>query len=168
MISTYQSPIGSKAATAIRGRILIACEDEPIAGELVAVLKQASLRSERAIDFEAACKLLKSGKFQVVFATPGFPGGSWEKLMNFARGTGQGVAFVIVARSFDLGDWGNCLKNGAFEVLDSISEISRASEVARQAFSAEVASMGKDSERREIVDLHDLSPFNAKFPEITT
>jgi DNA-binding NtrC family response regulator len=168
MISTYQSPLGSKAAPAVRGRILIACEDESIAHELVAVFKQANRGSEQAMNFKTACKLLKSGRFQVVFATPGIPGGCWEKLMDFVRYAGQPVPFVIVARSFDLSDWGNCLHNGAFEVLDSISEISKAGEVAMQAFSAAHASVGQVSAQRKSVELHDLSAFNAKYPEITT
>jgi DNA-binding NtrC family response regulator len=168
MISTYQTPKRSKIAPAVRGRILLACEDILIAGELAAVFGRANLRSERAMDFKSACKLLKSGRFQVAFATPGVPGGSWEKLMDFARDTGQAVLFVIVARSFDLSDWGNCLKKGAFDVLDSISEISKAGEVAMQAFSAAHASVGQVSAQRKSVELHDLSAFNAKYPEITT
>jgi DNA-binding NtrC family response regulator len=141
---------------------LIVCEDGQIADELLEVLKKADLRSELAMDFRSACKLLKTGNFQVVFTTPGVPGGSWEKLMEFVRGNGETISFVIVARSFDLSDWANCLKNGAFEVLDSMSEISRAGEVAVKAFSATWAIAGQKSTQRELVDTSAL--FRAKMP----
>jgi DNA-binding NtrC family response regulator len=165
MINTYRSPTRSKTESPFKGRVLIACEDGRVADELVKILKTTNLRSERARDFTSACKSLKTGKFQVVFATPGVPGGSWEKLVDFAHGNGQAPSFVIVARSFDLRDWANCLKNGAFEVLDSISEIARAGEVAMQAFSAAFAVARQGSAQQEIVELHDLSPFNDKYPE---
>jgi DNA-binding NtrC family response regulator len=152
MISTYQIPLRSNAPSASKGRILIACENGQIADELAEVLKRAKLRSEQAVDFTSACKLLKTGKFQVVFTTPGIPGGSWEKLMEFGRGSGKTLSFVIVARSFDLSDWAECLKNGAFEVIDSISEISGAGEVAVNASSAARAIAGQESTRREIVE----------------
>jgi DNA-binding NtrC family response regulator len=157
MVSTYQSPLRSKAPSASKGRILIACEDGQVAEELVEVLRRANLKSERAMDFTSACKLLKTGKFQVIFTTPGVPGGTWEKLMEFGRGSGKDLSFVVVARSFDLSDWANCLKNGAFEVLDSISEISSAGEVAMNAFLAAKAIAGRKSTRRVVVELPDLS-----------
>ncbi|HTC62004.1 MAG TPA: hypothetical protein VK709_04120 [Candidatus Saccharimonadales bacterium] len=170
MISTYQSPTRSKPTSTFKakGRVLIACEDSQAADELVAILKKANLRPEWAKDFTSACKLLKTGKFHVVFATPRVSGDSWQKLMDFARGRGQALSFVIVARSFDLSDWASCLKYGAFEVLDSISEISRVGDVATQALSAAWALAGQASERHEIMELHDLTPFNAECPEVAT
>jgi DNA-binding NtrC family response regulator len=172
MMSTCESPTRSKPVArftpTFKGRVLIACEDVQVADELVEVLKSTHLRLERAVNFTSACKLLKTGKFQVVFATPRIPGGSWKKLMDFAYSRGQTVSFVVVARSFDLSDWANCLKNGAFEVLDLVRELSRASDVAMQAFSAAWAIAGLESRRPEILELHDFSPFRAKYPEVAT
>ncbi len=168
MISTCQSPTGAKTGSTFQGRVLIACGDGQVADELVEILKTTNLRSERAMDFKSACKLLKTRKFRVVFATPDVRGGPWEKLMDFARSSGQALSFVIVARSFDMSDWANCLRNGAFEVLDSASEISRAGEVAMQALSAAFAVARQESARPETVELHELTPFRAKYPEVAT
>jgi DNA-binding NtrC family response regulator len=170
MISTCQSPSRSKTAPTFKnkGRVLIACEDGEVGDGLVEVLKTKNLKAERAVDFTSACKLLKTGKFQVVFATPRVPGGSWEKLLDFAHSKAQALAFVIVARSFDLSDWGNCLKNGAFEVLDSVSEISRAGEVAMQAISAAWATAGHEATLPGMLELHDLSPFSANCSKVET
>ena len=170
MISTLQSPIRSKPVSRstpkFKGRVLIVSEDGQVADELLTVLKRANLRSERARDFTSACKLLKTGKFQVIFATPRIPGGSWEKLRAFVESRGQALSFVIVARSYDLSDWGNCLKNGAFEVLDSISEISRAGDVAMQAFTAEWTIAKQESAQPELLQMHDLAAFSAQYPEV--
>jgi DNA-binding NtrC family response regulator len=149
-----------------KGRILIVCDDPQVSEELLIALKSANLRPERAADFTSACKLLKSGKFQVVFATPRVPGGSWDKLMNFARSRYQALPFVVVARSFDMSDWANCLKNGAFEVLDSVNEISKAAEIATQAVSASWKIAEHEPIPQAIVKLHDLSAIGVKHPEV--
>jgi DNA-binding NtrC family response regulator len=170
MISTFQSPNSSKTASTFKNktRVLIACEDGEVGDGLVEVLKTTSLKAERAVDFTSACKLLKTGKFQVVFATPRVSGGSWEKLLDFAHSKAQALSFVIVARSFDLNDWGNCLKNGAFEVLDSACEISRAGEVAMHAISATWAMAGHESTQPGILELNDLSTFSSNCSKAET
>ena len=172
MISTYRSPIRSRSASTLTSTskplVMIACEDGQVAEDLVAVVKRANLRSVWAKDLTSACKLLKTGTFQVIFATPRVSGDSWQRLMDFALSRSQTPSFVIVARSFDLSDWANCLKNGAFEVLDSISEISRAGEVATQALSAARTLAGQEFTQQEIPELHDFKPFRAQYPEAAT
>ncbi len=116
-----------------RSRVLIACDDDLLAGELQITLHSAGLKSARTTSVRTARKHVGSGNFLVVFTVPILPDGSWPNLLEFARSRNLAPAFVVIARSFDLHEWGESFRNGAFDVLDALSEIPKAPEVASQA-----------------------------------
>ncbi len=130
-------------------RVLIAHDDHSIARKLGYIFRTAHLNSERVKTVRAACESLQSGRFQVVFAAPALCDGAWHQISDFAKGCKLAPPIVVVARAFDLQDWGESLKRGAFDVLDILNEIPKAAEMARQAFSSTVLP--------NLTNHHDLS-----------
>jgi hypothetical protein len=45
----------------------------------------------------------------------------------------RGLRDILVAKNFDLGQWGQAIDDGALEVLDAVRELPRAIEVAKCA-----------------------------------
>jgi DNA-binding NtrC family response regulator len=120
-----------------RARILIVCNNEVDADGLRAVLREAGLASQSARTITAACDLARSGGFQVVFCTPYLEDGSWRRLIDLAHYHDLGFEVVLLARTFSDKEWAEALQEGAFDVLDALSDLARAAEVARSAAGAD-------------------------------
>jgi DNA-binding NtrC family response regulator len=125
----------SKPRGSAKPRILIACDDLATAELLRIIFLASNFNSQPAKDFEDACKCARSGRFQVVFTASTLGDRSWRQLFEFAKSCDPAIAFVVMARSFDLQDWGESLRMGAFDVLNLMREIPNVAKVASQAFS---------------------------------
>ena len=117
-------------------RILIVCEKDFDSDRLKTVFQQAGLASESADNVAAACESAKSGRFGVIFSSPFAGDGSWTQLIEVARRSNLSFEIVLLARTFDLNQWVEALQVGAFDVLDVLSDLRQAAEVAQRAFSA--------------------------------
>jgi len=113
-------------------RILVVCEDAD-AERLKTVLQEAGFISEIARSMTEGCEAAKSGRFQVVVSTPLLNDGSWRRLIDIANHYDLGFEVVLGTRNFDLHDWAEAMKDGAFEVFDILSELPRAVETIRTA-----------------------------------
>jgi len=114
-------------------RILITCEDQFTRELLTKVLQEAGLISESARSMTEACGVAKSGRFQVVISTPTLSDGSWERLISIAHHFDLGFEVVLWARNFDLMEWSEALREGAFDVLDATRELPKTAEVMKRA-----------------------------------
>ncbi len=114
-------------------RILIVCDENSDTDRLKTVLQQAGFVSECAESITAGCEAAKSGRFQVVVSTPLLRDGSWRRLTDIANHYDLGFEVVLWARNFDLAEWIEALKDGAFDVLDAMCEPPKAVEVAKRA-----------------------------------
>jgi DNA-binding NtrC family response regulator len=114
-------------------RILIVCEDDSDTERLKTILQKAGFVSECAKSITAGCEAAKSGRFQVVVSTPLLRDGSWRRLTDIANHYDLGFEVILWARTFDLAEWGEALKEGAFDVLDALCEVPRAVEAIKTA-----------------------------------
>ncbi len=114
-------------------RILIVCEDTSDTERLKGVLREEGFASECARSITAGCEAAKSGRFQVVVSTPLLRDGSWRRLTDIANHFDLGFEVVLWARNFDLPDWVEALKEGAFDVLDAMCEQPKAVEATKRA-----------------------------------
>src|SRR5712664_1430651 len=114
-------------------RILIVCDDNSDTDRLSTVLQEAGFGSEFAKSITAGCEAAKSGRFQVVVSTPLLRDGSWRRLADIANHNDLGFEVVLWARNFDLAEWVEALKEGAFDVLDALCELPRAVETVKIA-----------------------------------
>lgn len=114
-------------------RILIVCDDNSDMDRLKTVLQEAGFVSECAKSITAGCEAAKSGRFQVVVSTPLLRDGSWRRLTDIANHYDLGFEVVLWARNFDLAEWVEALKDGAFDVLDAKCEPPKAVEATRRA-----------------------------------
>src|SRR6266481_1430871 len=76
---------------------------------------------------------LRGSQIQVVVSTPRMWDGSWRRLADIANHYDLGFEVVLWARSFDLLEWTEALKEGAFDVLDAMCEQPRAVEGTKSA-----------------------------------
>src|SRR5260370_1087252 len=116
--------------------IVMVCDDDSDAERLKATLQEAGFVSEGAKSIAAGCEAAKSGRFQVVVSTPLLRDGSWRRLADIANHYDLGFEVVLWARNFDLAEWVEALKEGAFDVLDALCELPRAVEVVKIALRA--------------------------------
>jgi len=103
-------------------RILIVCDDESDTELLNIALRKAGLASECTKSIAAGCEAAKSGRFQVVVSKPLLSDGSWRRLIDISNHYDLGFEVVLWARNFDLPDWTEAMKDGAFDVLDARGE----------------------------------------------
>ena len=125
-----------KVTLAQEPQILIACDDDAVAYQLQTILRAARLESLSTKSLVTACYFAQCGRFPVIFTVPTLNDGSWRRLIDVSRHSRSAPAVVVVARSFDINEWGESLMYGAFDVLDSLQEMHRAAEIASRAFSA--------------------------------
>ena len=59
--------------------------------------------------------------------------GSWTRLTDIANHYDLGFEVVLWARNFDFAEWGEAMKDGAFDVLDALCELPRAVEAVKTA-----------------------------------
>ncbi len=114
-------------------RILIICDDNSDTERLKTILREAGFVSECAKSLTAGCEAAKSGQFQVIVSTPLLRDGSWKRLTDIANHYDLGFEVVLWARNFDLAEWVEALKDGAFDVLDAMCEPPKAVEAAKRA-----------------------------------
>jgi DNA-binding NtrC family response regulator len=130
----HASPaIGLNLSLPYEPRILIICDEDSVAKRLKNVFAEAGFVAEFATTLEAGSKSARSGRFPVVFSTPYFADGSWRRLIDISDHFGLGFVVVLLARTFDFGEWTEALSEGAFDVLDSLHELPNAGEVAKRA-----------------------------------
>jgi len=128
-------------------RILIVSDDDSDAERLKTIFRQAGFNSERAKSMAVASESAKSGRFQVVVSTPLLSDGSWRRLIDVANHYNPDFVVILLARTFDLREWAEALKDGAFDVLDALHELPRAVEVAKRAlWAAYLKGAGPDPE----------------------
>lgn len=120
----------------VEARILIVCDDDSNTEGLETVFREAGFVSERAKSITAGCEAAKSGRFPVVVSVPLLHDGSWGRLIDIANHYDLGFEVVLLARTFDLNQWAEALKDGAFDFLDVLYELTKAAEVATGAFRA--------------------------------
>jgi DNA-binding NtrC family response regulator len=128
-----KTPSSSPLRVPDGARILIVCEDNSDTESLKDVLEEAGFALEWARSISAGCEAAKSGRFQVVVSTPLLRDGSWRRLTDIANHYDLGFEVVLWARNFDLPDWAEALKEGAFDVLDAMCEQPRAVEATKRA-----------------------------------
>ena len=114
-------------------RILIVSDDNSDTDRLKAILREEGFASELAKSITAGCEAAKTGEFQVVVSTPRMWDGSWRRLTDIANHYDLGFEVVLWARSFDLLEWTEALKEGAFDVLDAMCEQPKAVESTKRA-----------------------------------
>ena len=114
-------------------RILIVSEDEATNQQLKTAFQGAGLFAETAKSITAACHSAKSGRFQALVSTPLLRDGSWRRLVDIAKHYDLGFEVVVMARHFDLLEWSEALRDGAFDVIDAASELPTASETMKRA-----------------------------------
>jgi DNA-binding NtrC family response regulator len=114
-------------------RILIVCDDNSDTQRLKAVLQEEGFVSEWAKSITEGCEAAKSGRFQVVVSTPRMRDGSWRQLADIANHYDLGFEVVLWARSSDLLEWTEALKEGAFDVLDAMCEQPKAVQATKRA-----------------------------------
>src|SRR5260370_12848230 len=124
---------GSPVKVPDGARFLIVCDDNSDTDRLKTVLQEAGYVSESAKSMTAGCEAAKSGRFQVVVSTPLLSDGSWRRLTDIANHYDLGFEVVLWARNFDLAEWVEALKEGAFDVLDALCELPRAVEAIKTA-----------------------------------
>jgi DNA-binding NtrC family response regulator len=117
-------------------RILIVGDNGADSERLRTVFRDAGLASESADSITSGCEAAKSGRFHVVFSPPLMPDGSWRRLIDVAQHYSLSFEVILVARTFDLDQWAEALQVGAFDVLDVLSDLSKAAETAKRAFGA--------------------------------
>ena len=115
------------------GAILIVCDDDAEIERLQSAFLQAGFVSECAKSITAGCEAAKSGRFQVVVSTPLLRDGSWRRLADIANHYDLGFEVVLWASNSTFPESVEALNDGAFDVLDAMSEQSRAIETARRA-----------------------------------
>ena len=127
------TPSGSPFRIPDGARILIVCDDSPDVQRLKDVLREAGFASEWARSITEGCEAAKSGRFQVVVSVPRMWDGSWKRLTDIANHYDLRFEVLLWARSFDLLEWTEALKNGAFDVLDAMCEQPKAVESTKRA-----------------------------------
>jgi len=132
-IDEPESHVGLTSKVHAEARILIVCDENSDTERLKTILQEAGFVWECTKSITAGCKAAKSGRFQVVVSTPLLRDGSWTRLTDIANHYDLGFEVVLWARNFDLAEWAEAMKDGAFDVLDVLHELPKAIEVIKRA-----------------------------------
>lgn len=92
------------------------------------------LTSEGANSITAGCESAKSGQFQVVFSAASLGDGPWKRLIDVAQHYDLRFEIVLLARKYDLKQWLEALRGGAFDVPNVLCDLPKAAEAAQRAF----------------------------------
>ena len=114
-------------------KILIVTEDGSDAEQIRALLRKGGLDAECATDITTGGETVTSGRFQAVISSPRFKDGSWRQLIAIANRYNLHFEVLLWAQNFDLQEWTEALRDGAFDVLDAIRERARAVEATKCA-----------------------------------
>jgi DNA-binding NtrC family response regulator len=113
--------------------ILIVSDDDSETDRLKTVLLEAGFVLHSARSISAGCEAAKSGWFQVVVSRPVLQDGSWRRLTDIAYHYDLGFEVIVLAPEQDSRASAAALNDGAFDVLDAMSERPRIIETARRA-----------------------------------
>jgi len=116
-----------------KGSQVLIAGDDPSAEQLEAALIGIGIASKTAKSMTEACECVRSGRFQAVFSKPLLHDGSWRRLIEIANHYDLGFEVVLVAHDWNLAAWTEALNEGAFDVLDSMDEKTRVTEVTKRA-----------------------------------
>src|SRR3989442_13836116 len=124
-IDEPKSHVGLTSKVHPQARILIVCDDDSDAEaeRLKIIFREAGFISERARSMTVASESAKSGRFQVVVSTPILSDGSWRRLIDVANHYNSDFVIILLARTFDLREWAEALKDGAFDEMITKSEL---------------------------------------------
>ena len=115
-------------------RVLIISRDLALSNTLISVLDKSGLRAEGVTTIAAGCAFVESGRFQVVLTEPILADGSWRQLTDqFTGRKKSGLSVVVITKTFDLHDWSEALQDGAFDVIDALSDLPKVGTVVRRA-----------------------------------
>jgi len=131
-------------------QILIVSDNDSDTEELKVVFEQAGLTAESVTSITAGCESAISGQFQVVFSTPVMADGSWTRLIDLANHYDLNFEVILLARSFDLNQWGEALQVGAFDVLDVLCDLPKAAETAKRALGTDYLKRFQPLSRRGV------------------
>ena len=113
--------------------ILIVHDNDADTERLKAVFRKAGSTWESVRSIAQGCESARSGRFQVVFSAPVLGDGSWKRLIEVANQNHLPFQVILLARTFDLGQWADALQLGAFDVLDVLWDLPGAGEAAKRA-----------------------------------
>jgi DNA-binding NtrC family response regulator len=100
---------------------------------VVAKLQELGIGAATATSMTEACECVRSGRFQAILSKPLLSDGSWRRLIDVAHHYDLGFEVVLVARDFDHAGWLEALNDGAFDVLETLSNQLGAAEVTKRA-----------------------------------
>jgi DNA-binding NtrC family response regulator len=103
------------------------------AQEIIARLGEAGIASKTAKSMTEACECVRSGHFQAILSKPLMSDGSWRRLIDVSHHYDLGFEVVLVARDFDHAGWAEALNDGAFDVLETLSNEIGVTEVTKRA-----------------------------------
>ena len=132
-IDDYKGLSDSPLKIPAGARILIVCDDNSDTDRLKTILQEEGFVWEWTKSITEGCEAAKSGRFQVVVSTPRMRDESWKRLIDIANHYGLCFEVVLWARTFDLLEWTEALKEGAFDVLDAMCEQPKAVEATKRA-----------------------------------
>ena len=132
-IDNASHSVRSKLMASDEPRILIVCGDNSIAERLNLILGEAGLSSECVKTITAGCELAKTGRFQVVVATPFLGDGSWRRLVDIATHYDLGFVVVLLAGSFNFDQRAEAFEDGVFDVLDALRDLPKIAETTKRA-----------------------------------
>jgi DNA-binding NtrC family response regulator len=116
-----------------KGSQVLIVGDHANAEEIVAKLQESGIGFKTAKSMTEACECVRTGRFQAIISKPLMSDGSWRRLIDVARHYDLGCEVVLVARDFDHAGWAEALNDGAFDVLDTLSNQFGAAEVTKRA-----------------------------------
>lgn len=118
-------------------RILVVTDDDPLAKTVHEILRCDGLVTEQARNLLEALEAARSGQFPVAITTPRLTDGSWKRLVWTAHHVRPRFSVIVLAKTFSLREWAQALDDGAFEVIDALSELPKMTEVVRHALLTE-------------------------------
>ena len=136
--------------------ILIVHDHDADTERLKGVFRTAGFTSESVNNMTEGCESARSGRFHVVFSAPALGDGSWRRLMEVANQTYLPFEVILLARTFDLGQWADALQRGAFDVLDVLWDLPKAGEAAKHASAMTYLKRGRP--HPDAVELSEAAP----------
>jgi ActR/RegA family two-component response regulator len=113
--------------------VLIVSSDEALAASLMSILEESDIAAEYVTTVTEGCTLAESGLFQVVLTEPALADGTWRRFNNSPAHRRLQFAVVLIAKGPDLRQRVRALKDGAFDVIDALNDLSKAAEVVIRA-----------------------------------
>lgn len=117
-------------------QILIVCDNDSETQQLEDVFQKAEWASKAVKTVASGCEWAKSGQFQVVLCAARPDDGSWKDLIDVGSQSHVTFEVILLAHTFDLKQWAEALQIGAFEVVDTVSDLQGSTGAAKRALGA--------------------------------